>query len=188
VLTATNTATGVERATTTNDQGFFAFPSLPAGRYGFKVAREGFSPPRLTGLVVDAHSALRADATLTMIEKFEQVTVLANEVRVETSSTQAIEEVSGTAITALDGRSFTGLMTLGIVRMTIKEPESMVMARASVAIVTSADALGGLGTASRRSFHRPAMVKIAEARALGSARMLQPRSVSWTGDGPLGHW
>jgi|SRR6516225_9328595 hypothetical protein len=51
-LTATNTATSVERATTTNDKGFFAF--LPAGRYEFKVDREGFSPPRLTSLVVDA--------------------------------------------------------------------------------------------------------------------------------------
>ena len=68
-LTATNTATGVERATTTNDEGFFAFLSLPAGRYEFKVDREGFSPPRLTSLVVDAHSALQADTTLTMIER-----------------------------------------------------------------------------------------------------------------------
>ena len=40
-LTATNTATGVERATTTNDEGFFAFLSLPAGRYEFKAHKPG---------------------------------------------------------------------------------------------------------------------------------------------------
>lgn len=138
-LTATNTATGVERATTTNGKGFFPFPSLPAGWYEFKVDREGFSPPRLTGVVVDAHSALQADTTLTMIEKIEQVTVLANDFHVETSSTQASEVVTGTAITALHGHSFTGLMALepGIVPMTIEQPESTVMARVSVALAPS---------------------------------------------------
>ena len=109
-LTATNTATSVERATTTNDKGFFAF--LPAGRYEFKVDREGFSPPRLTSLVVDAHGGFQADTTLTMIEKIEQVTVLANDFHVETSSTQASEVVTGKAITALNRRSFTGLLAL----------------------------------------------------------------------------
>jgi hypothetical protein len=69
-----------------------------------------------------------------MIEKIEQVTVLANDFHVENSSTQASEVVIGTAITALHGRSFTGLMALepGIVPMTIEQPESMGMARASV--------------------------------------------------------
>lgn len=50
----------------------------------------------------------------------------------------------------------------------------------------SPDALGTAGTASRRSFHGPGMVKIAEAEALGSARILlhlQPRSGSRTGAG-----
>jgi len=263
-LTATNTATGVERATTTNDKGFFALPSLPARRYEFKVDREGFGSPRLTSLVVDAHSALQADTILPMIEKIEQVTVPANDFDVETSSTQASEVVTGKAITALNRRSFTGLLALepGIVPMTIEQPESTVMARASVAIAPSgilnprnqstsgrrddgqdwsisgitrastgfavtissdgdnslmgsaqrrqqpfgllrlrdpqngrlyfnrslfsADALGTPGTASRRSFHGPGMMKVAEAEVLGSARILrhlQPPSVSWTGDG-----
>src|SRR6516164_916676 len=124
-LTATNTATGVERATTTNDKGFFALPSLPARRYEFKVDREGFGSPRLTSLVVDAHSALQADTILPMIEKIEQVTVPANDFDVETSSTQASEVVTGKAITALNRRSFTGLLALepGIVPMTIEQPE-----------------------------------------------------------------
>ena len=94
-----------------NNKGFFAYPSLPAGRYEFKVDREGFSPPRLTVLVVDDQSALQTDTTLTMIEKIEQVTLLANDVHVETSSTQASEVVTGTAITTLHGRSFS-LMAL----------------------------------------------------------------------------
>jgi hypothetical protein len=74
-----------------------------------------------------------------MIEKIEQVTVLANDFHVETSSTQASEVVTGAAITALHGHSFTGLMALepGIVPMTIEQPESTVMARVSVALAPS---------------------------------------------------
>jgi hypothetical protein len=138
-LTATKTATGVKWATTTNDKGFFAFPSLPAGRYELKVGRERFSPPRLASPVVDAHSALQADTTLTIIEKIEQVTVLANDSTCRPPATQASEIVTGTAITALDGRSFTGLLALepGIVPMTIEQPESTVRARPSVAIALS---------------------------------------------------
>jgi hypothetical protein len=47
-----------------------------------------------------------------MIEKIEQVTVLANDFHVETSSTQASEVATGTAVTALHVRGFTGLMAL----------------------------------------------------------------------------
>jgi hypothetical protein len=46
-----------------------------------------------------------------MIDKIEQVTLMANDVHVETSSTQASEVVTGTAITTLHGRSFS-LMAL----------------------------------------------------------------------------
>ena len=140
-LTATNTATGGHNSVTTNEKGFYAFPSLPVGRYDLMIESEGFSPQKRTGLVIDADSALQIDMTLTMIEKIEEVTVLANEVHVETTSTQVGEVVTGKAMTAvaLNGRSFTDLLALqpGIVPTTTQQPESIVMAGASVAIAPS---------------------------------------------------
>ena len=140
-VTAINEATGGKTTASTNDKGVFVFPSLPVGTYELRMESAGFSPQRKTGLVVDADGALKVDMTLTMIEKIEEVTVLANEVHVETSSTQVGEVVTGKAMTAvaLLGRSFTDLLALqpGIVPTTTQQPESIVMAGASVAIAPS---------------------------------------------------
>jgi hypothetical protein len=141
MLTVTNTATGVQSKTTSNEKGFYSFPSLPVGRYDLAIELEGFSPQKRTGLIIDADGALQIDMTLTMIERTEEVTVLANEVNVETTSTQVGQVVTSKAITAvaLNGRSFTDLLALqpGIVPMTTQQPESIVMAGASVAIAPS---------------------------------------------------
>ena len=140
-LTVTNITTGVQSKTTSNENGFYSFPSLTVGRYDLMVESAGFTPQKRTGLVIDADNALQIDMTLTMIEKIEEVTVLANEVNVETTSTQLGQVVTSKAITAvaLNGRSFTDLLALqpGIVPMTTQQPESIVMAGASVAIAPS---------------------------------------------------
>ena len=86
------------------------------------------------------------DFTLQVAEQSQEVTVSesANEVHVETSSTQVGEVVSGREMTsvALNGRSYTDLLALqpGIVPMSTQTPTSVVMAGASVAIAPS----GGL--------------------------------------------
>ncbi len=49
-VTATHDATQVETSTTTNEDGYFALPSLPVGRYVLLVRMTGFSPERRTGL------------------------------------------------------------------------------------------------------------------------------------------
>src|SRR5690349_5899156 len=140
-LQATNTATGMQYKTTSNDRGFYSFPTLPVGRYDLRIETAGFTPQRRTGLVIDADTTLQVDMTVSMIEKIEEVTVLANEIHVETASTQVGEVVTGKAMTAvaLNGRSFTDLLALqpGIVPMTTQQPESIVMAGASVAIAPS---------------------------------------------------
>ncbi len=140
-VTATNTATGMIYKTTTNERGFYAFPTLPVGKYDLRLEATGFTAQRRTGLTIDADAALQVDMTVSMIEKLEEVTVLANDIHVETSSTQVGEVVTGKAMTAvaLNGRSFTDLLALqpGIVPMTTQQPESIVMAGASVAIAPS---------------------------------------------------
>ena len=143
-VTATASATNVQTKTVSDDKGFYSFPSLPVGRYNVKVEEEGFGSQGKSNLQVDANGALAVDLTLEMAEKVEEVTVLENAAQVETASSQMGQVVTGTQMTsvALNGRSYTDLLALqpGIVPMSTQQPDSIVMAGASVAIAPS----GGL--------------------------------------------
>src|SRR5665213_746507 len=145
-LSVTNPATGVQNKTVTDSKGFYSFPSLPVGHYDLKAEARGFNAQDRKGLTIDADSALQEDLTLTMAERTEELTVAdsANEVQLETVSTQMGDVVTGTKMTAvaLNGRSYTDLLALqpGIVPMSTQTPDSVVMAGASVAIAPS----GGL--------------------------------------------
>jgi hypothetical protein len=144
MITATNTAQGIQTKTTTDDKGGYSFLSLPVGRYDLQAQVEGFRTAKRTGLVIDADSALHIDLTVEMIERIEEVTVIENSVQVESVSTQMGQVVTARSMTsvALNGRSFTDLLALqpGIVPSSTQQPESIVMAGASVAISPS----GGL--------------------------------------------
>ena len=142
-LTATLTAQGIQTKTTTDGKGEYSFPSLTVGTYDILVESTGFRPEKRTGLVIDANAAIDQDVTLEISQRSEEVTVsdTATDVHVETASTQLGEVVSSTQMTAvaLNGRSFTDLLALqpGIVPSTTQQPESIVMAGASVAIAPS---------------------------------------------------
>jgi hypothetical protein len=141
MLTATNTAQGIQTKTGTDVKGFYSFPSLAVGRYDLQIEAAGFQPLRRTGLVIDADAALTVDVVLEVAQKVEAVTVESEVPLVETASTQMGEVIKGTQMTAvaLNGRSFTDLLALqpGIVPTTTQQPESIVMAGASVAIAPS---------------------------------------------------
>src|SRR5262249_30638359 len=143
-LVATNIALKTEFKATSDANGFYSFPSLPVGTYEITVDMAGFKPLKRTGLVIDADSAIKVDATLEMGEHTDEVTVSENAVQVDTVSTQVGQVITTRSITgvALNGRSFTDLLALqpGIVPMTTQQPDSIVMAGASVAIQPS----GGL--------------------------------------------
>jgi len=144
MVTALNLDTTVQQTTKTNANGFYNFTALPVGRYEIEILREGFEPYKRTGLAIDVNSQLRADVILSMGGQSEEVVVSDTAVHIETESTQVGEVVSGDVMTvvALNGRSFTDLMSLqpGIVPMSTQTPDSVVMAGASVAIAPS----GGL--------------------------------------------
>jgi Carboxypeptidase regulatory-like domain len=143
-IIARNTATGVRQNAVSNVEGFYAFTAVPVGHYDLETFRPGFKPYRRTDLIIDINTALQIDITLEVGEQSQQVTVSDTAIHVETASTQVGEVVTGTEIiaVALNGRSFTDLMSLqpGIVPMTTQQPDSIVMAGASVAIAPS----GGL--------------------------------------------
>jgi carboxypeptidase family protein len=141
MLTLTNALQGIHFQAMTDQNGVYTFPSLPVGRYDLKIEASGFMPWERNGLIVDANSAIKLDITMEMGEKLDTVTVSESANHLETESTQLGDVVSSTRMTsvALNGRSFTDLLALqpGIVPMTTQQPESIVMAGASVAIAPS---------------------------------------------------
>ena len=140
-VTVRNLDTAVAQTTTTNGDGFYAFTNVPVGRYELEIIDRGFKPYKRTGLVIDVNTELRVDQELTVGEQTQEIVVSDTAVQVETESTQVGEVVTGTEITAvaLNGRSFTDLLALqpGIVPMSTQQPNSIVMAGATVAIAPS---------------------------------------------------
>src|SRR6185437_10539657 len=142
-VTVRNLDTAVAQTTTTNGEGFYAFTNLPVGRYELEIIRDRFKPYKRTGLVIDVNTQLRVDQVLTIGEQSQEVVVSGTAAQVETESTQVGQVVTSTEITgvALNGRSFTDLLALqpGIVPMSTQQPNSIVMAGATVAIAPSGD-------------------------------------------------
>ena len=145
MITVTNAGIRAEFKTVTDARGNFSFPNLAVGRYDLAIEATGFKPQKKNGLVIDVNTALEVNATLEVGDITQEVSVstdvAAEAVQVETVSTQLGEVVTGAEMTtvALNGRSFTDLLALqpGIVPMTTQQPNSIVMAGASVAIQPS---------------------------------------------------
>ncbi len=147
-MTATNPATGVRNKTTTDDKGFYSFPSLVVGTYTVKAEAAGFREQEKKGLTIDVDSALQIDFTLIVAENTQELTVTdtVGEVTPETISTQMGEVVSGIENARRRSRSMDVVLRIflalqpGITPMSTQQPNSVVMAGASVAIAPS----GGL--------------------------------------------
>jgi hypothetical protein len=113
-VSATNIQTGVKTTATTDAKGFYNLPTLAVGTYELEISQAGFKTFRQTGLVIDANSALRADAVLQLGTINEKVEVSSDAVHVETQSTQMGEVIEGTKMTSvpLNGRNFIDLLAL----------------------------------------------------------------------------
>jgi len=151
MVTVTNVGVRTEFKTTTDVRGSFSFPNLAVGRYDLTIEAAGFKAQRKSGLVIDVNTALEVSTTLEVSGLTQEVSVSTDTeteaVQVDTISTQLGEVVTGLQMTtvALNGRSFTDLLALqpGIVPMTTQEPNSIVMAGASVAIAPSGNLNAG---------------------------------------------
>jgi len=113
-VVAIDTQTGVRTAVTTDAKGFYNLPTLAIGTYDLEIIHAGFKTYRKTGVVIDANSALRADASLDVGAISEKVEVSTDSVHVETQSTQMGEVITGKRMEAvpLNGRSYTDLLAL----------------------------------------------------------------------------
>ncbi|HZQ24460.1 MAG TPA: carboxypeptidase regulatory-like domain-containing protein [Terriglobales bacterium] len=114
VVKAVNTQTGIATTVKTDNKGFYNMPALPIGTYNVEVTQTGFRTYQKNGLVIDANSAIREDATLPLGTTSEKVEVQSDAVHVETESTQMGEVITGQKMTAvpLNGRDFTDLLAL----------------------------------------------------------------------------
>jgi hypothetical protein len=113
-VSVTNSETGIRSAVTTDEKGFYSFPSLPIGRYDLEIHNTGFKPHRLTGIILNTNSALNVDAVLELGATSDIVTVTENQLHVETTSTQMGEVITGEQMTSvpLNNRSYTDLLAL----------------------------------------------------------------------------
>ncbi len=113
-VVATNSQTGIKTTATTDSKGFYSLPSLAVGSYDLEISQKGFRTQRVTGLVIDANSALRSDAILQLGAAMETMVVTGDAVHVETESTQMGDVITSKAMTAvpLNGRAYTDLLAL----------------------------------------------------------------------------
>src|SRR5580692_2804919 len=113
-VVATDTTTGVRTTQKTDAKGFYNLPALSVGIYNLEITQVGFKTYRQTGLVIDANSALRADASLEVGSINEKIEVSTEAAQVETQSTQMGEVIEGSKMTSvpLNGRNYIDLLTL----------------------------------------------------------------------------
>src|ERR1700733_6429105 len=113
-VSITNSDTGVRQVLASDDNGAYAFLNVPVGRYLLEVTADGFRPYQRTGIIIDANSALTIDAVLAVGGRSDAVTVIDNQLHVDTASTQIGEVITAPQMTAvpLNGRSYTDLLAL----------------------------------------------------------------------------
>ncbi|MGA8272022.1 MAG: carboxypeptidase regulatory-like domain-containing protein [Candidatus Sulfotelmatobacter sp.] len=111
---ATDIQTGVQTTQKTDAKGFYNLPTLAVGTYNLEITQAGFKTYKQTGVVIDANSALRVDASLSVGSINEKIEVSTEAAIVETQSTQMGEVIEGSKMTSvpLNGRSFIDLLAL----------------------------------------------------------------------------
>src|SRR5205085_11696872 len=85
-ITATQTETGVARATVTNETGSYALPNLPIGPYRIEAAFPGFRTFVQSGVQLQVNTNAVINPVLQVGQVTEQVEVQANAALVETRS------------------------------------------------------------------------------------------------------
>ena len=111
---ATAISTNVQQTTVTDAKGFYAFPALNVDAYTVTLAQPGFDQFQMSGITINANSAVRVDIKLTVGKVSNTVEVKSDALQVETQSTQMGQVIEGEKMTSvpLNGRSFIDLLAL----------------------------------------------------------------------------
>jgi hypothetical protein len=131
LVLAHNRDTGVAQRTTTNGEGFYAFPALQEGRYELQIEHPGFQSYKSAGVLVTSNAALRVDIQLILEKHDEAVTVSESPTRVATTSTQMGGLIAAPQVANIpvNGRSYTDLLALqpGVIPASSQQPNAVVM-------------------------------------------------------------
>jgi hypothetical protein len=107
---------GTQRAysVTSNAEGEYTIPSLPVGHYIVTVSANGFGTSKLTGIVLNASELHRVDVVLKPGVATIQVTVAADQMQVNTLSSDLGTTIDSERVAnlPLNGRDFTDLLAL----------------------------------------------------------------------------
>src|SRR5215204_4111794 len=113
-VTVTNLATSAQRQATTGDEGGFAAPLLPPGRYKVEVSAQGFKRVVVEEVEVNVTQTATVNLKLEPSAVEETVTVTAEGTLVQQESSQVGRVIEGRAISQLPlpTRNFQQLLTL----------------------------------------------------------------------------
>src|SRR6202167_3645831 len=113
-VTARNQQTGTVMTVATDAQGFYSLQGLPVDTYEVEITKAGFKRFIQPGLVLTVNEVLKVDAVLEVGSAEEKITVSADAIHVDTTSSQMGEVISADTMTAvpLVTRSYTDLLAL----------------------------------------------------------------------------
>lgn len=87
-VTAEDQLRGTEWPTTTNEDGIYAFPRIPASTYQLKVEAKGFKTYVQSGIVLEVNQRGRVDVSMEVGGLTETVSVTADAALLQTETTQ----------------------------------------------------------------------------------------------------
>ena len=113
-VTVVNTATGEVRAATSDSQGGYVVPQIPGGNYQITISSPKFQETVINDVVVHVSTDTREDAKLKVGSVNQKVTVTANPLEVQTTSSSVGMVVNSTQVKELplNGENFMNLVTL----------------------------------------------------------------------------
>ena len=114
LITVTNNATGVSQTATTNDDGYYTLSAMQPGTYDLTATKSGFETFIQKSIVLNVNDVRNVPIVLRVGHVTQAVTVTAQQLQVDTTSTQMGEVIGAPQIVGvpLNGRSFTDLLAL----------------------------------------------------------------------------
>jgi hypothetical protein len=112
----TDTATGQERQSTSNNAGIYVFANLAHGTYNVTATAQGFQKYSKTGVVLNVAQTRQENVTLAVGSQAQTVTVEANSLQVQTETSEVSNLINGEEVSQLstNGRNITSLAALGL--------------------------------------------------------------------------
>lgn len=113
-ITLTNAATGVQRTSSTDDQGNFVLPQLPPGAYSVSAAAPGFKTYQVSNIQLQVDQTVRVDIEFQIGQMSQEVAVVAAAAQVEseTSSLGQVITTNEVLQLPLNGRNFMQLANI----------------------------------------------------------------------------